>query len=294
MKIEQLRGMFLDTNPRDDDSNQPDDSPPFYDTESPTVGSLGSNAAILGYRSVARSLRDFHPPLELSMRLFQIFTDNVLPVVLIFHTPTLMHLFWSAVMSLDSIDKETEALLFAIYYSAVISIDSLQCADMVGAPRSVAVERYKFAAEQALARANILNTHSSLLLQAAVLYLSALRSDDGTRAVWSLIALVSHVARSMGYHRDGTVFNLSPFETEMRRRIWHNLVLLDNRSTEYHGYEPAVADKMAFDTRWPLNINDSDISSDMTELPLESDDATDMIVMQVRCHALRVAQEMKR
>lgn len=292
--IEQLRGMFLDTNPRDDDSNQPDDSPPFYDTESPTVGSLGSNAAILGYRSVARSLRDFHPPLELSMRLFQIFTDNVLPVVLIFHTPTLMHLFWSAVMSLDSIDKETEALLFAIYYSAVISIDSLQCADMVGAPRSVAVERYKFAAEQALARANILNTHSSLLLQAAVLYLSALRSDDGTRAVWSLIALVSHVARSMGYHRDGTVFNLSPFETEMRRRIWHNLVLLDNRSTEYHGYEPAVADKMAFDTRWPLNINDSDISSDMTELPLESDDATDMIVMQVRCHALRVAQEMKR
>lgn len=286
--------MYLDPNSRDDDSIQPDDSPSFDDAESPNLGSLGSNAAILGYRSVARSLRDLHPPLELSMRLFQIFTDNVLPVVRIFHTPTLMQLFWGAVMSLDSLDKETEALLFAIYYSAVISIDSLQCADMVGVARPVALERYKFAAEQALARANILNTHSSLLLQAAALYLSALRSHDGTRAVWSLIALVSHVARSMGYHRDGTMFNLSPFETEMRRRTWHLLVLLDNRSTEYHGYEPPVADNMAFDTRWPLNVNDSDLSTDMTEPPPESDGATDMILVHVRCHALRVSQEMKR
>lgn len=287
--------MYLDFNSRDDDdTNQPDDTPPFYDAEPPTLGSLGPNAAILGYRSIARSLRDLHPPLELSMRLFQIFTDNVLPVARIFHTPTLMHLFWTSVMSLDSLDRETEALLFAIYYSAVISIDSLQCADMVGTPRSVALERYKFAVEQALARANLLNTHSSLLLQAAVLYLTALRSHDGTRTVWSLIALVSHVARSMGYHRDGTVFNLSPFETEMRRRIWHLLVLLDNRSTEYHGYEPPVADKKAYDTRWPLNINDSDISSDMTEPPPESDGATDMILVQVRCHALRISEEMKR
>ncbi|KAI1110835.1 fungal-specific transcription factor domain-containing protein [Nemania sp. NC0429] len=292
--IEQLRGMFLDSNSRDDDSNQPDDSPPFHDADSPTAGSLGSNAAILGYRSVAGSLRDLHPPLELSMRLFQIFTDNVLPVVRIFHMPTLMPQFWSAAMSLDSLDRDTEALLFAIYYSAVISIDSLQCADMVGAPRPVAVERYKFAAEQALARANLLSTHSSLLLQAAVLYLSALRSDDGTRAVWSLIALVSHVARSMGYHRDGTVFNLPPLETEMRRRIWHLLVMLDNRSTEYHGHEPPLWDNMAFDTRWPLNINDSDISSDMTEPPPESDGATEMILVQVRCQALRVSQQVKR
>ncbi|KAI0193256.1 fungal-specific transcription factor domain-containing protein [Xylaria flabelliformis] len=291
--IELLRNMFLDTNSKDDESSQLDDSPPFYDAESPNSGSFGPNAAILGYRSLAHSLRDFHPSVELSMKLFQLFNDNVLPVVRIFHSPTLIRLFWSAVVAPDSIDKETEALIFAIYYSAVISIDPNQCANIVGTSRSVAVDRYKFAAEQALARANFLNTKSTLLLQAAVLYVSILRSDDGTRTVWSLIALTSHVARSMGFHRDGTAFNLSPFETEMRRRIWHHILLLDHRSTEYHGYEPPLAVKTAFDTRWPLNVNDSDLSSDMAEPPPERDVATEMMLTHVRCRALRISQRIK-
>ncbi|GAP86108.2 putative Zn 2Cys6 transcription factor [Rosellinia necatrix] len=274
--IEQLRGMFLDTDSKDGDSSQIDDSPSIYDAESPNMESLGPNAAILGYRSLACSLRGFHPSVELSMRLFQLFNDNVLPVVRIFHTPTLIRLFWGAVVTPECLSKETEALLFAIYYSAVISINPTQCADIVGEPRPVVVERYKFATEQALARANLLNTHSTLLLQAAVLYLSVLRSDDGTRTVWSLIALISHVARSMGFHRDGTAFNLPPFETEMRRRIWHHIGLLDHRSTEYHGYEPTVAD------------------DDMTDFPPESGGPTDMILVQVRCHALRISREVKR
>lgn len=228
------------------------------------------------------------------MRLFQLFNDNVLPVVRIFHSPTLIRLFWSAVVSTDSLDKETEALLFAIYYSAVISIDPNQCANVVGTPRSIIVERYKFAAEQALARANLLNTHSMLLLQAAVLYVSVLRSDDGTRTVWSLIALISHIARSMGLHRDGTAFNLPPFETEIRRRIWHHICLIDHRSTEYHGYEPTLADVTAFDTRWPLNVNDSDLSSDMVDPPPERDGATEMTLIHVRCGAWTISQKMKR
>lgn len=292
--IEQLRGMFLGDDGQDEDSSQFDDSPPFCDAESPNSRSLGPNAAILGYRSLAGSLRDFHPSVELSMGLFQLFNDNVLPVVRIFHAPTLIRLFWSAVVAPDRLTKETEALLFAIYYAAAISIDTTQCADVIGEPRNVVVERYKFAAEQALARANLLNTHSTLLLQAAVLYLSGLRSDDGTRTVWSLIALVSHVARSMGLHRDGTAFNLPPFETEMRRRVWFHICLLDHRSTEYHGYEPIVPDESSFDTRWPLNVSDSDLSSDMTKFPPESDSPTEMILVHVRCHALRISREMKR
>ncbi|KAI8632124.1 hypothetical protein F5Y19DRAFT_423436 [Xylariaceae sp. FL1651] len=292
--IEQLRGMFLDPNPKDDDSSKLEDSPPYYDEESPIPGSLGTNAAILGYRSLAHSLQEYHPPLELSMALFQIFNDNVLPVVRIFHTATLTRLFWEAVVATDSLDKETEALLFAIYYSAIISLDLTQCADIVGAPRPAALERYRFAVEQALARANFLNTQSILLLQAALLYISVLRSDDGTRTVWSLIALSSHVARAMGLHRDGTVFKLPPFETEIRRRMWHHLCLLDFRSTEYHGFEPIVADDSVFDTRLPLNINDSDLSPDMTEPPLESEGPTEMTFFHVRCQAMRITWKLKR
>ncbi|KAI0974622.1 hypothetical protein F4678DRAFT_458582 [Xylaria arbuscula] len=291
-EIEQLRGMFIDS--KDDDSAQLDDSPPLYDEEASTLVSLSTNAAILGYRSLAHSLRDLYPSTELSMKLFQLFSDNVLPLVRIFHTTSLIRLFWSAAATTEPLDKDTEALLFAIYYSAVISIDPVQCITVMGESRSTVVERYRFAAEQALARANLLNTHSMILLQAAILYISVLRSDDGTRLVWSLIALVCHIARSMGLHRDGTAFNLSPFEAEMRRRIWHQVCLIDHRSTEYHGYEPVVLEETAFDTRWPLNVNDSDLTSDMAELPPESDGATDMSLVHVRCHALQIAYRMKR
>lgn len=119
----------------------------------------------------------------MAVKLFQLFSDNVLPLVRIFHTTSLIRLFWGAAARTDSLDKETEALLFAIYYSAVISIDPVQCGNITGQPRPVMVERFRFATEQALARANLLNTHSTLLLQAAILYISVLRSDDGTRTV---------------------------------------------------------------------------------------------------------------
>ncbi|KAI1824002.1 hypothetical protein F4861DRAFT_508042 [Xylaria intraflava] len=291
--IEQLRGMFLGTDYREDPS-QPDESSPLYEAESPTPESGGSNAAILGYRSLAHSLRDFHPSIDLSMKLFHVFNDNVLPIVHIFHRPTLTRLFWEAVLKPEAIDKETEALLFAIYYSSVISLDAAQCADILGIPRSTLAVRYRFAVEQALARANLLNTQSMLLLQAAVLYVSVLRADDGTRTVLSLIALISHIAHSMGLHQDGTVFNLPPFETEIRRRVWHSIGILHFRSTEYHGYEPTLPHETVFDTRWPLNVNDSDLSPDMTELPPESDNATEMTFTQIRCQALALSWKMIR
>ncbi|KAI2635323.1 hypothetical protein GGS21DRAFT_515277 [Xylaria nigripes] len=291
--IEQLRGMFLDTDSREE-SSQLDDSPPLDEAESPLPGPSGSNAAIFGYRSVAHSLREFHPPVDLSMKLFQVFNDNVLPIVHAFHRPSLTRLFWESVLKPDALDKETEALLFSIYFSSIISLDATQCNDVIGTPRSILLERYKFAVEQALARACLLNTQSVLLLQAALLYVSVLRADDGTRTVWSLIALVTHVARSMGIHRDGSAFNLSPFETEMRRRIWHHLDILDYRATEYHGYEVFLHEESVFDTRWPLNVNDSDLSPDMSELPPDSDGATEMTFTQIRCRAMALSKEMMR
>ncbi|KAI1814334.1 hypothetical protein GGS20DRAFT_549021 [Poronia punctata] len=283
--IEQLRGMFLEKGTEDEDPLGSSDSPLSND-EDPV--SLRTNAAVLGYRSLAHSLQDFHPPVELAMGLYQLFSDRVSPVSRVFHMPTLSRLFRKAVVASESLDRETEALLFAVYYAAVISLDSDQCVEIMGAPRSATVDRFRFATEQALARANYLTTRSTLLLQAALLYLAVLRSDDATRAVSSLTALAMHIARSMGLHRDGTPFNLSPFETEMRRRIWYQVCLLDHRSNEHHGGESILTSGTSFNTRWPLNVNDSEISPDMTEFPPESDGFTDMSLALVRCHAMQV------
>ncbi|KAI1264232.1 hypothetical protein F5Y18DRAFT_391457 [Xylariaceae sp. FL1019] len=291
--IEQLRGMFLETNDDDDeDLSRLEGDSPFSD-ETRSSPSVGANAALFGFRSIAHSLRHLHPSLQQSVALYQIFTDNIVPIVRIFHMPTLTRIYWSAVASLDSLDRETEALLFAIYYSAVISLDTTQCSELLAASRSTLLEQYRFAVEQALARANFLNTKSLLILQTFSLYLSVLRADDGTRTVWSLTALAAHLARGMGVHRDGTLFNLRPFDTEIRRRIWHHLYLLEYRSTEYHGCEPIIMDG-TFDVRLPLNINDTDLSPDMTEFPEEREGATDMTFFHIRCEAMTVLGKLYR
>ena len=274
--------MLIEPASDEDENYQMPLSKSFSNTFSPS----GSNVAILGFRSVAYSLRLFHPSLSQAVALFSIFTESVAPLVRVFHMPTLSQIYWDTIASLDSLDKNTEALLFAIYYSAVISIGQDQCMSILGVTREVALENNRFAIEQAMARANLLNTQSMVLLQAAVLFLTALRNEDDSRTTWSLTSLIFHIAQTMGLHRDGTVFGLKPFETELRRRLWWHICSLDTRSSEYHGYEPIVQE-FAFDTRPPLHINDSDLHPDMTEPPAERDEVTDMTLCCIRCEAMR-------
>jgi hypothetical protein len=97
-----------------------------------------------------------------------------------------------------------------------------------------------------------------MLLQAAVLFLTCIRQQDDTRFVWTMTAVVLHLAQGLGLHRDGSNFGLNPFETEMRRRLWWHICLLDMRSSEDHASDPQVYEAF-YDTRLQLNINDDDI-----------------------------------
>lgn len=251
-------------------------------------GRSGSNAALFGFRALAYSLRSYHPTLPQAVNLFAVFTENVSPVIRLFHMPTLLKSYWEWIASLDSLDKNTEALLFAIYYSSCISLPNDQCVSLMGQTREAATEKYRFGVEQALARADLLNTHSMVLLQAAVLFLSALRNQDDSRTTWSLTALVFYVAQSMGLHRDGTVFGLKPFETELRRRLWWYICMLDGHSSKLQEHEANLY-QLFSDTKLPLHINDSDLDPDMTEAPPERDDWTDMTFCMIRCEALNTA-----
>jgi hypothetical protein len=268
--------------------------PPPRSTSDSTCGpSAGSNAALFGFRALAYSLRQYHPTLPQAVNLFAVFTENVSPVIHPFHMPTLSKSYWDAIASLDSVDKNTEALLFAIYYSAAISLPGdEQCLSLLGQTRAAATERFRFGVEQALARADLLNTHSTVLLQAAVLFLSALRNQDDTRTTWSLTALVFYVAQSMGLHRDGAVFGLGPFETEVRRRLWWYICMLDGHSSRYQEYEANVH-KFFSDTKLPLHINDCDMWPGMAEAPPEREGWTDMTFCLVRCEAINTASTTK-
>ena len=66
-------------------------------------------------------------------------------------------------------------------------------------------------------------------------------------------------ARELGVHRDGTIFGLPPIETELRRRVWSQLCILDARYAEQLGREPTISSD-SYDTMLPLSIDDRDLA----------------------------------
>jgi hypothetical protein len=146
----------------------------------------------------------------------------------------------------------------------------------------VLIDRYRFGTEQALAKANCLTTSELVVVQAFVIFLILVRRYDDTKFSSALTGLVVKIAQSLGLHREGTHFdNLKPFEIEMRRRLWWAICVLDLRSAEDQGCELTVAER-SFDTQFPLNVNDSDISPDMVDFPQERIGSTDMTFCLIR------------
>lgn len=213
---------------------------------------------------------------------WEIYKENVAPLITIIHRPTAKSLLTEAAQRPELLDKNSEALVFAIYLSAIVSLKPDECLALLGEERSLAVKRYRFAVEQALAKANLLNTQSLVLLQAAVLFLICVRREDDSKFVWSMNSVILRLAQGLGIHRDGTNFALKPFETEMRRRLWWHICLMDVRSSEDHGTDPLINESM-YDTRLPLNVNDDDIHPEMTETPTEREGCTDVTFCLIRC-----------
>lgn len=214
--------------------------------------------------------------------LWETYKENVAPLITIVHRPTARNLFAQAAQNPDVLDKNQEALVFSMYLCTIVSMTPNQCMLQLGMDRSLAVKRYRFATEQALAKAGFLNTQSLVLLQAAVLFLVCIRREDDSKFVWSMSSIVLRLAQGLGLHRDGTNFALKPFETEMRRRLWWHISLLDVRASEDHGTDPQIHESM-YDTRLPLNINDEDISPETEKTPAEREGCTDATFCLIRC-----------
>ena len=98
---------------------------------------------------------------------------------------------------------------------------------------------------------------------------------EDSRFAGALVGIAGRLAQSIGLHRDGTVFALPPFETELRRRLWWQIYASDTRISEDHGTTPTVREAV-FDTRLPLNINDDDIFPGMTQTLIPRHGWTDM------------------
>lgn len=180
-------------------------------------------------------------------------------------------------------------MIFAVYCNAVVSIPPEQCQTVLGELKSTMLNRYRFAVEQALTRASFLTSSSLMTLQAFVFFLVCVRHEDCSRLVWSLSGLAIRLAQALGIHRDGSIVALTPFETEMQRRLWWQISIVDTRAAEDHSTDPSFSRKF-FDTRLPLNINDDDISPTSKDASQGHVGTTEMTSCHIRyelCIAIR-------
>lgn len=136
--------------------------------------------------------------------------------------------------------------------------------------------KFRLGLEHALAKADFFNTPSLTLVQAFSICLALARRHDSPRFVWMMTGLAIRMAQSLGLHRDGSHFpQLTPYEIEIRRRVWWTLCFLDVRSSEDQGMDYTILPG-SFDAKLPLNINDLDISIEGQETPAEGFGLTDM------------------
>lgn len=83
----------------------------------------------------------------------------------------------------------------------------------------------------------------------------------------------------MGIHRDGEKLGLPPFEVQMRRRLFYQMVPLDGLASQVAGTGIAID---SWDTEQPLNLNDDQLWPGMSEMPKPEKGATEMIFCLAR------------
>ncbi|KUL86058.1 hypothetical protein ZTR_06438 [Talaromyces verruculosus] len=220
-------------------------------------------------------LTNFHPNTIQIFQLWNTFLDGVNPLTKIVHVPTLQQQILDAASDLGSLSPEMEALMFSIYSSALLCMQVDEVRKYFKEPKSTLLARYRQCAEQALVNAGVLGTSQLMVLQAFVLFILSVRLVYSPHILWSLTGIGIRIAQRIGLHKDGSKLGLSVFETEMRRRIWWNLTVVDTTIGHLAGCESHMLPLS--DTRLPSNINDSALDPDMKEIPEESSGATEMV-----------------
>ena len=152
--------------------------------------------------------------------------------------------------------------------------------------------KYQLGLERALAKADFLNAPDIVLVQAFANFLCLARRHDSPRWVYMMTGLVIRMAQYLGLQRDGSHFpDLTPFEMEMRRRMWWTICMLDLRASEDQGMDLTIA-RGTFDTKIPLNINEMDIDPETKQMPLERHGITDMSFNRISAGMTEIMRQM--
>lgn len=113
------------------------------------------------------------------------------------------------------------------------------------------------------------------------------RNVYSAEALHILSGIALRLARKMGLHRDGAALSLSPFDTEMRRRLWWHLAHIDFRIADVLGIRPSL-DLCDGDAKIPSNVSDAHLDPGMAVPPEEEKGITPVTMCLIRCEIMKV------
>ncbi|KAM3550846.1 hypothetical protein MY1884_008037 [Beauveria asiatica] len=239
------------------------------------------------------SLRDCCPLPSQVPFLIDVFARNVNIIAQVAHIPTVRNMIRAVPGGdLSALSPQHSALMFAIYYAAITSMEDAEVILNFGTTKPKLNLKFRVGFEQAMASADFLTNPTLVLVQAIVIFLFLARRHDSPRFVWMMAGIAIRMAQAIGLHRDGSHFpNLTPYEVEIRRRVWWALCMIDARASGDQGTDLTISED-GFDTRLPLNINDDDLSVDTAVVPEARQGITDITITLVSCGLVDVERKM--
>jgi hypothetical protein len=126
---------------------------------------------LFGETKVNVPLATLHPSHVQIFRLWQVYSDNVNPLLKVTHAPTLQARILDAAVDTDSVSRELEALMFSIYCTAIITMSEDDCRSILGGTKTGLLRKYQDACHQALINCGFLRSRERDCLTAFFLYL---------------------------------------------------------------------------------------------------------------------------
>ncbi|KAI0424388.1 c6 zinc finger domain-containing protein [Xylaria sp. FL1042] len=239
---------------------------------------------LVGGESLLQNPEDLWPEPAQVFQLWQIYLDKVNPLTKIIHVPTLQPHLINATIGSHNVPKNIEALLFSIFLMAVVALNDDECTMMLGYSKVQATQRFSSGAQLSLIRIGFLKTHDLTTLQALVIYQISLQGRYNRHATWIMNGVVVRIAQKMGLHRDGEILGLGPFESEMRRRLWWQIIMLNAKYAMMSGLSHSLLPRN-WDSQEPKNLNDADLHPSATQPFQDRNGPTEMVFCLI-CHRL--------
>ncbi|KAK9337314.1 hypothetical protein LIPSTDRAFT_57140 [Lipomyces starkeyi NRRL Y-11557] len=236
---------------------------------------------LFGSRKTAVDISTLHPEPVQIFRLWQLYLENVNPLLKVTHTPSLQRRIIEAASNVLNIRPTLEALMFSIYCMSILSLAVDDCQAMFGSSKVDLLTRYQFGCQQALLNCGFLRCGDRDCLTALYLYLVSVRPSIVPQSLSSMLGVAIRIAQRIGIHSESVLAKCTALEAEMRRRLWWSLILFDTRIGEMADFKTTTLTP-TWDCRIPLNVNDSDFRLEMKEPPQVQGKSTEALFAVVR------------